>query len=182
MKGTKASSVYFYDHAYLIIEVSRCSGATCASDEEVTEWLKGKKIFMRLINNKIDVSTGEPILRQFEEWLPTIPMDKFTDTGYRYRKNFHKAAGTYMEVFDYSHVYNHDEFYQEERQGGMIGEFYFRWADEQVMHQVSMQFPEEICMLTDSLTTMASGITIDSVSSALAPYLSILTLGSLSFI
>ena len=85
---------------------------------------------MRLINNKIDVSTGEPKMYQYEEWLPTIPLDKFTDTGYRLRKNFYKSSDAYMELFDYKYVYNHDEFVQEKSQGAMVGEYYFRWADE----------------------------------------------------
>jgi len=110
MQGTKSSSVYFKDHSFLIIEVKRCSGSNCASEAETNEWLEQKRIFMRLINNKIDVSTGEPNLYQYEEWLPTIPMDRFTDTGYRYRKNFYSQSGTYMEAFEYTRTFNHDEF------------------------------------------------------------------------
>jgi sulfate adenylyltransferase subunit 1 (EFTu-like GTPase family) len=74
MQGTKSSSVNWIDHAYIIIVMSRCSGNNCASTSETNEWLKGKKLFMRLINNKIDVSSGDPKMVQFEEWLPTIDM------------------------------------------------------------------------------------------------------------
>ena len=133
MQGTKSSSVYFKDHSFLIIEVKRCSGPDCASAAETDEWLKQKKVFMRLINNKIDVSTGEPQLHQYEDWLPTIPLgpNTFTDTGYRYRKNFYSQSGTYMEYFEYTRVFNHDEFVQEDTsEGALIGEFYFRWEDE----------------------------------------------------
>ena len=72
MQGTKSSSVYFKDHAFFIIVVKRCdpsNGAYCANAAETDEWLEQKKIFMRLINNKIDVSSGEPKLNQYEEWL-----------------------------------------------------------------------------------------------------------------
>ena len=113
MQGTKSSSVYFKDHSFLIIEVTRCdrSVRNCASDQDTDNWLEQKKIFMRLINNKIDVSSGEPRLYQYEDWLPTIPMYKtFTDTGYRLRKNIYKSGSTYMEAFEYSRLYNHDVF------------------------------------------------------------------------
>lgn len=177
MQGTKSSSVWNYDHSYLIIVMSRCSGNNCASDSEVTDWLTGKKVFMRLIDNKIDMSSGAAEFRQYERWLPTVDMTKFSDTGYRYRKNFYKAGSDYTEVFDYAYLYNHDEFIQEENQGGLIGEFYFRWADEQIMHQVSMQFPEEVCALNE---VISNGLGIGSDSGGLAPYVSMVTLGSIA--
>ena len=71
---------------------------------------------MRLINNKIDVSSGEPKLYQYEEWLKTIPLyQTFTDTGYRFRKNVYNSGDTYMEAFEYTRTFNHDEFYQRDR-------------------------------------------------------------------
>ena len=64
-----------------------------------------------------------------------------------------------METFEYTRTFNHDEFYQPDTSGGaMIGEFYFRWEDEQVVHQDSMQFPSEICALSGGI--FESGITI----------------------
>lgn len=135
---------------------------------------------MRLINNKIDVSKGEPKLHQYEEWLPTIPMYKtFTDTGYRYRKNLYSQSGTYMETFEYTRTFNHDVFVQKDTApGALIGEFYFRWDDEQVIHQDSMQFPSEICTWSSGI--MGSGINIDISSSASSLFVTMMTFAVMS--
>ena len=72
-----------------------------------------------------------------------------------------------MEAFEYTRTFNHDEFVQKDKSAGaLIGEFYFRWDDEQVVHQDSMQFPSEICAWAGE-GVFGSGITIQSSASAI---------------
>ena len=70
-------------------------GPGCADPLEINDWLKKKKILMHMINNKIDFSIkNEEHIRQFEKYIPTIPLGNgvFSDTGSRVRLNTFKSA------------------------------------------------------------------------------------------
>lgn len=61
MEGTRDSAVMREKHAYITYDVVRCTHGTrepkdpvCAKEEEIDAWLLHKKIFLRLINDKIN--------------------------------------------------------------------------------------------------------------------------------
>ena len=89
MQGNRDSAVYHKDHSYIIWNVVRCSEETrqegdpeCATTPEIDKWVGTKRIFMRVLNEKVDFkSWDEESFRQNEIWFPMIPMNsgKFTD-------------------------------------------------------------------------------------------------------
>ena len=82
----------------------------CAKDtDEVTinQWLEKKKIFGIALNKKANFATKhsgvheeeDEEIRQSEFWLDSIPMySKFTDSGYRYRKNEYHISKSWMPL------------------------------------------------------------------------------------
>jgi hypothetical protein len=58
LQGTRDSKVSKVDHAYVIYELWRCNDnirklndPPCATEEIIDNWLKGKKVGFRVINN-----------------------------------------------------------------------------------------------------------------------------------
>lgn len=128
----------------------RCSEDTrqegdpeCATTPEIDEWVGAKRIFVRVLNEKVDFKSWKTeAIRQNEIWVPMIPMNsgKFTDSGYRYRRNtfdkndnwFPLFGPTKIEFYDYI-SYNSDTF-DVGAGSNRIAEIYFRLAVDEIDH------------------------------------------------
>lgn len=96
MQGTRDSFLLEQDHAYIIFEVTRCNvdhiyydtSVTCASGTDIDTFVQNKIIAMKLLNQKIDFyDFGDYAVRYNEVFIPGVPMNKYSDTGYRFRYN-----------------------------------------------------------------------------------------------
>jgi hypothetical protein len=63
--------------------------------DSIDNFVRNKKIAMKVINQKIDFTVFfEYAVRYNEIFIPSIPMDQYSDTGYRFRYNqFNKQDG-----------------------------------------------------------------------------------------
>lgn len=168
LQGTRDSTINEEDHSYIVYETVRCSEAeydnydanagypdvkiprTPCADPEVVEpevqsytnskaWTEKKIVAMKLLNTKIDFyDFSELAIRYNEVFIPGVPMNMYSDTGYRFRYNeFERQDGWFgpknvlNAFFDYM-FYNSDTYPSGPK--GVIAEMYFRLEVDQVSH------------------------------------------------
>lgn len=103
-------------------------------------WTEEKIAAMKLLNTKIDFyDFSDLAIRYNEVFIPGIPMNAYSDTGYRFRYNeFDRTDGWFTPnkdldaFFDYM-FYNSDT-YPSGPSKDVIGEMYFRLEVDQVSH------------------------------------------------
>ena len=67
MQGIQDSANEKKDHAYFVYEVTKCNnknalpGYGCANENKINEWLLTKKIYLRILNVKIDYTSFDEI-------------------------------------------------------------------------------------------------------------------------
>jgi len=97
---------------------------------------------MKLLNQKIDFYQFDTAaIRYNEVFIPGVPMNKYSDTGYRFRYNeFERQDGPYWAInvkdtfYDFL-FYNSDTYPTPPASApNMIAEMYFRLEVDQVSH------------------------------------------------
>ena len=125
------------DHAFIIYEFKKCKedqrntekipgcvenedeygcvvDPPCATNVEIGEWLRNKRIMFKVIDNHPNFKhdqAGNHI--KSERRLQTIPMGdkKYTDSGYRYRKNIIEASNSWYTTDDVRYEFFNVHFY-----------------------------------------------------------------------
>ena len=113
LQGIRDCAVNREKHSYVIYEINKCTDDVresvgqdieCASENEIDAWLERKKVGFRIIQSKLDFSTFDydHVIRQNEVYSRTIPINagKFSDVGYRMRKNDLELKDKFLKEFD----------------------------------------------------------------------------------
>jgi len=122
LKGNRESEVYRQNSSYIIFTITKCqnnSTFTCASAEEIEEWIEDKVIFGQSINLMVNYLSRDSFVYPIEKFLPAIKLSGvYTDAGYRFRHNNLKIKNNWYQTFGHNEVienfydivfYNNDE-------------------------------------------------------------------------
>lgn len=113
--------------------------------DEINEWIRPKSVHWRVMNDKMDLSQRDDVVRQNEIWLPAIPMTpgKFTDSGYRFRENLLDKKDSWVPFLN-SIISNHEYFHEVllfssdtltvGEDHPTIAEMYFRMSVDRIVH------------------------------------------------
>jgi hypothetical protein len=112
--------------------------------DSIDNWMRYKKISLKVLNQKIDFSTFDKIAVRYNEiFFPSIPMayPSYSDTGYRFRYNqFDRSDGyifpnnfdnKFYDCFEYN-----TDTWQSAPAGSeqLVAELYFRLEVDQITH------------------------------------------------
>jgi len=122
LKGNRESPVYNQSSSYIIFTITKCQTNetfTCASAEEIEEWIEGKIVVGQSISSMVNYLSRDSFVYPFEKWLPAIKLGGvFTDAGFRFRNNNLKIKNNWYDWFGHSEklenfydivFYNNDE-------------------------------------------------------------------------
>ena len=119
----------------------------CASEPEIDEWLRTKKVMFSIINSKIGYKNYYDIVRQNEMFLPSIPLgpNTYSDTGYRFRQNTFEGEDSWNPFkpanetifYDYT-FFNTEVMVTDSSKTIRIADMYFRIDTDRYIHTRSM--------------------------------------------
>ena len=114
------------------------------SNESIDNFVRKKVIAMKLLNQKIDFYEFEKdqmAVRYNEVFIPGISMNKYSDTGYRFRYNLFERFDTWYWFttktdFFFDYMFYNSDTYESAPSGAedLIGEMYFRLEVDQITH------------------------------------------------